>query len=243
MEKEADIQVLEEGLVLCRGFLSTEQHIDLLKMMKDFELKDSNGEWNYPDNFGNKKGRCFSSLCEVSQVIQDVAVEAKRLIENFSPIFTYEAFTHLLINAYPSSNGMAWHKDDIGRHDGDKDAPVYSLSLGNDALFYYRVTPKSPTKEILLYGGDLLVFTKPLRLMNHCVKTVYMNSFNSKGYREDYSCNERYNLTFRTCTGLSDEDYKNAQTTQYNLKRKEQFKKSRKERKKDYESSIEQFSK
>ncbi len=79
MEKE--IQLLEDGLVLCRQFLTLVEQIALLKTMKEFELKDSEGEWNYPDNIGNKKGRCFSSLDGVSHIIQNTGVEAKRLID------------------------------------------------------------------------------------------------------------------------------------------------------------------
>lgn len=117
-------------------------------------------------------------------------------------------------------------EDDIGYHDGDKNAPVYSLSLGNTALFIYRTFPKDIDHNVTLYSGDLLVFGGTMRRMQHCLKNVIIESFNG--------CNLRYNLTFRTCTGLSEESYLAAQTESYNIRRREEFKKSRKERKKYY---------
>lgn len=66
-----------------------------------------------------------------------------------------------------------------------------------------------------------------MRRMFHCLKHVITDSFH--GY------NLRYNLTYRTCSNLTEEQYLNAQTDNYNKRRTEEFNKPRKERKKNYE--------
>jgi alkylated DNA repair dioxygenase AlkB len=236
MDEPLGYEELEEGLVIYRGFLKLDEQLLLLKMMPSLRLKDSHGEWNTSDNRGNKRGRSYSRINDLPPEIKEIGQRAKDTIETMNEKFKYEEFSHLLVNAYPGKSGMAWHQDDIGKHDGERGAPVYIQSLGNDALFCYRITPKGEDKRIILRSGDLLVFTWPLRLMYHCVKEVFPNTFNERN--EMNICDARYSLTYRTTVNLTEEDYMAAQTEIYNQKREELAKKSRSERKKIYQASM-----
>ncbi len=215
---------LSKDISIYRGFITLEQQLEIINDIPTyFSLYDENKEYNYPDNKGNKKGRCFRKIVDCPSSILNKTEAMKRIMEEKNKNFTYPDFTHVLLNAYPSSIGMAWHQDDIGSHDGDEKAPVYTLSLGNSAIFIYRTFKKDIDHIVKLNSGDLLVFGGSMRRMYHCLKEVIVDSFEG--------CNIRYNFTFRTCSNLTGEEYENAQTENYNIKRKGEFGKSRKERK------------
>ena len=219
---------LSKDISIYREFLTLNEQLEMIEEIPNhFALVDKNGDYNYPDRRGNKKGRCFRKIADCPPSVLKKIKEMKRVMEEKNEVFAYPDFTHVLLNAYPSSIGMTWHQDDTGSHDGDENAPVYTLSLGNDAIFVYRTFPKDIDHVIKLNSGDLLVFGGSMRRMFHCLKEVIVNSFEG--------CNLRYNLTFRTCSNLTDEQYENAQTENYNILRKEEFVKSRKERRNNYQ--------
>lgn len=227
---------LSKDISIYRGFLTKDEQLEMINEIPDyFNILDENGEYNYPDNRGNKKGRCFRKISDCPPSVLQKVKEMKNVMEEKNKVFVYPDFTHVLLNAYPTSVGMTWHQDDIGSHDGDEKAPVYTLSLGNSAIFIYRTFPKDIDHVVTLNSGDLLVFggsvrsatCGSLRRMFHCLKTVIVDSFTE-------SFNLRYNLTFRTCSNLSEEEYNDAQTESYNKRRQEEFVKSRKERRKNY---------
>jgi len=227
MESATGYEELSKDISIYRGFLTMDEQLQMINEISPcFELFDKNGEYNYPDNKGNKKGRCFRKIDECPASMLAKTKEIKRVMEERSATFVYKDFTHVLLNAYPSSVGMAWHQDDTGSHDGDAAAPVYTLSLGNSAVFVYRTFKKDVDHIVKLNSGDLLVFGGSMRRMVHCLREVIVDSFEG--------CNLRYNLTFRTCSTLSDEEYANAQTEAYNIRRKEEFAKPRSERRKNY---------
>lgn len=220
---------LSRDIFICREFLTRDEQLEIIgEIPKYFSLFDENGEYNYPDRRGNRKGRCFRRINDCPDSVFKKTQEMKRLMEEKNKTFVYQDFTHVLLNAYPSSIGMDWHQDDVGHHDGDENAPVYTLSLGNSAIFIYRTFPKDDDHVVELHSGDLLVFGGSLRRMHHCLKKVIPDSF-------DESCNLRYNLTFRTCSNLTEEEYQEAQTEAYNVRRAGEFIKSRGERRKHYE--------
>ena len=224
---ESPIEELHQDIILYRGFLNEEeQSLWLTTFLSTFQFKDSDGVWNYPDNKGNLKGRCFRRIEDCPSFILEKLPQMKSSIESVAPSLTYPLFTHVLANLYPSEIGMAWHQDDVGQHDGDTDAPVYSLSLGNDAIFLYRERPKGPDHEILLRSGDLLVFGNTMRRMYHSVKRVLLDTY--------LYGDVRLNLTFRTCSSLTEQEYENTQTEHYNQRRAQSFTKSRKERRLEY---------
>ena len=82
-----------------------------------------------------------------------------------------------------------------GRDEADFDAPVVSLSLGDDALFRIGTLERDgPTTSIKLKSGDVLVFGGPARLAFHGIDRIYPGS--STLLREG----GRINMTLRRVT-------------------------------------------
>jgi alkylated DNA repair protein (DNA oxidative demethylase) len=79
-----------------------------------------------------------------------------------------------LVNLYRGAAKMGAHQD---RDEQAADAPVVSVSLGDDALFRFGGTArKGPTRSITLSSGDVLVFGGPARLMFHGIDRVIAGS-------------------------------------------------------------------
>jgi alkylated DNA repair protein (DNA oxidative demethylase) len=75
-----------------------------------------------------------------------------------------------LVNLYRESARMGLHQD---RDEAALDAPVLSVSLGDDALFRIGgATRKAPTRSVLLHSGDILVFGGVARLAYHGIDRV-----------------------------------------------------------------------
>ena len=79
-----------------------------------------------------------------------------------------------LVNLYRAGAHMGLHQD---RDEAALDAPVLSVSLGDDALFRIGgTTRKAPTKGIKLCSGDVLVFGGPARLAFHGIDRLVSGS-------------------------------------------------------------------
>jgi alkylated DNA repair protein (DNA oxidative demethylase) len=79
-----------------------------------------------------------------------------------------------LVNLYRAGARMGLHQD---RDEAALDAPVLSVSLGDDALFRIGgTTRKAPTKGIKLCSGDVLVFGGPARLAFHGIDRLVSGS-------------------------------------------------------------------
>jgi alkylated DNA repair protein (DNA oxidative demethylase) len=79
-----------------------------------------------------------------------------------------------LVNLYRNGARMGLHQD---RDEAALDAPVLSVSLGEDALFRIGGTSrKSPTRSIRLKSGDVVVFGGPARLAFHGIDRVMEGS-------------------------------------------------------------------
>jgi DNA oxidative demethylase len=75
-----------------------------------------------------------------------------------------------LVNLYREGARMGLHQD---RDEAALDAPVLSLSLGDDALFRIGGTSRrAPTQSLSLRSGDLLMFGGPARLAFHGIDRV-----------------------------------------------------------------------
>ncbi len=75
-----------------------------------------------------------------------------------------------LVNLYRGSAHMGLHQD---RDEAAMDAPVLSLSLGDEAIF--RIgggTRRNPTRSLKLRSGDVLMFGGPARLAFHGIDRV-----------------------------------------------------------------------
>jgi alkylated DNA repair protein (DNA oxidative demethylase) len=79
-----------------------------------------------------------------------------------------------LVNLYRGEARMGLHQD---RDEAALDAPVLSISLGDEAIF--RIggsTRRSPTQSFVLRSGDALVFGGVARLAYHGIDRVTASS-------------------------------------------------------------------
>jgi alkylated DNA repair protein (DNA oxidative demethylase) len=79
-----------------------------------------------------------------------------------------------LVNLYRDGARMGLHQD---RDEQAADAPVLSVSLGDDALFRIGgTTRRGPTQSVKLTSGDVLMFGGPARLAFHGIDRVLAGS-------------------------------------------------------------------
>jgi alkylated DNA repair protein (DNA oxidative demethylase) len=97
------------------------------------------------------------------------------LLELWSVIAEYPAQPECcLVNRYRDGAKMGLHQD---RDEAATDAPVISVSLGDDALFRFGGdTRKGSTQSVMLSSGDVLRFGGAARLMFHGIDRVVANS-------------------------------------------------------------------
>ncbi|MBV8976706.1 MAG: alpha-ketoglutarate-dependent dioxygenase AlkB [Alphaproteobacteria bacterium] len=97
-----------------------------------------------------------------------------------------------LVNLYRAGAKMGLHQD---RDEGARDAPVLSVSLGDEALFRIGGTSRrDPTRGVALRSGDVLVFGGPARLAFHGIDRV------KAGTSGQIPGGGRINLTLRRVT-------------------------------------------
>jgi alkylated DNA repair protein (DNA oxidative demethylase) len=97
-----------------------------------------------------------------------------------------------LINFYGGTAKMGLHQD---RDEADFDAPVISISLGDDCLFRIGGQERrNPTKSVRLRSGDVLVLGGDARLAFHGVDRIY------PGTSSLLADGGRINLTLRRVT-------------------------------------------
>lgn len=76
-----------------------------------------------------------------------------------------------LINYYKDTAKMGLHQD---RDEAEFEAPVVSVSLGDDCLFRIGETSRGgPTRSLRLRSGDVIVLGGPSRLRFHGVDRIY----------------------------------------------------------------------
>ncbi len=79
-----------------------------------------------------------------------------------------------LVNLYRGEARMGLHRD---QDEAPLDAPVLSVSLGDEALFRIGGTVrKGPTRSLTLRSGDVLMFGGPARLAFHGVDRIRAGS-------------------------------------------------------------------
>ena len=79
-----------------------------------------------------------------------------------------------LVNLYGEGARMGAHQD---RDEAAVDAPVVSVSLGDEAIFRFGgTTRKGPTQNVKLVSGDVLMFGGPARRMFHGIDRVIAGS-------------------------------------------------------------------
>lgn len=79
-----------------------------------------------------------------------------------------------LANLYRCGARMGLHQD---RDEVALDAPVLSVSLGDDAIFRIGgTTRRAPTRSLLLHSGDVVVFGGAARLAFHGIDRIVPNT-------------------------------------------------------------------
>ena len=115
------------------------------------------------------------------------------LIEIWNELTTYAAKPQAcLINFYSKATKLGLHRDE---DEEDFNAPVLSISLGDDCLF--RVggeNRKDPTSSLRLISGDVVVLGGKARLCYHGVDRIYF------GTSSLLKNGGRINLTLRRVT-------------------------------------------
>lgn len=79
-----------------------------------------------------------------------------------------------LVNLYRAGARMGLHQD---RDERAEDAPVLSVSLGDDAIFRIGgTTRRGPTQSVKLSSGDVLTFGGPARRAYHGIDRIVCGS-------------------------------------------------------------------
>jgi alkylated DNA repair protein (DNA oxidative demethylase) len=98
-----------------------------------------------------------------------------RLLSLWNATTTYRAPPEAcLVNRYRDDARMGLHQD---RDEEATDAPVLSVSLGDEAVF--RIggdTRKGPTRSVTLRSGDVLMFGGPARMAFHGIDRIRTGS-------------------------------------------------------------------
>jgi alkylated DNA repair protein (DNA oxidative demethylase) len=78
------------------------------------------------------------------------------------------------VNLYRGSARMGLHQD---RNEEAIDAPVLSVSLGDDAIYRIGgVGPREPTSSVKLNSGDVLVMGGKARFCRHGIDRIHAGS-------------------------------------------------------------------
>lgn len=98
-----------------------------------------------------------------------------------------------LVNLYRGPARMGLHQD---KDEKAMDAPVVSVSLGDEALFRIgSTTRREPTRSVTLSSGDVVMFGGPARLAYHGIDRI------RPGSSSLIPGGGRINLTLRRVTG------------------------------------------
>lgn len=124
------------------------------------------------------------------------------LLELWSGLTDYPAPPEAcLINYYQDSAKMGLHQD---KDEKDFNAPVLSISLGDDARFRLGGSQRSdPTTALRLSSGDVMQLRGDTRLSFHGIDKIYPETCTLLSrYPEHFPGGGRLNLTLRRVNGV-----------------------------------------
>ena len=195
------MEIIRPGVVILRGVLTHDEQMRVIDIVQRHGgLTREDGDWN----FFQKRGRTFDALSNYpqqdEQFIRDMFHRFRDKVSQApNAEIPIVGLTHVLTWWYPDQKGMGWHRDGYGGNNGDKDSPVYSLTVGNSCTFEWRPVDDETTKEsAIIESGDLIVFGGPQRMMLHRVKKIHLNTFEP--------LNVRINITFRKLDTFTKQD-------------------------------------
>jgi alkylated DNA repair protein (DNA oxidative demethylase) len=122
------------------------------------------------------------------------------LLDLWSRLTSYPAPPEAcLINHYVGTAKMGLHQD---RDEADFDAPVVSVSLGDDARFRLGGLQRTdPSETFMLQSGDVMTLEGPTRLAFHGIDKVFEGTSDAlAAYPELFAGGGRLNLTLRRVT-------------------------------------------
>ena len=202
--------VLRPGVVLIRHILDDSEQLRIVEIVKRHGgLRNEENTWNF---FG-KRGRTFDALSNYppddEAFLRACFDKMKLEVSKANGEIPAADTTHVLTWWYPDQKGMGWHTDGYGGNDGDKDTPVYSLTVGNSCIFEWKPVPPEfigvddgrkidfhlPNESTEINSGDVIVFGGTQRMMLHRVKKVLL----------DTEFDVRINITFRHLSDFSDD--------------------------------------
>jgi alkylated DNA repair protein (DNA oxidative demethylase) len=104
-----------------------------------------------------------------------------------------------LINHYVGTAKMGLHQD---RDEADFDAPVLSVSIGDDARFRLGgLSRTDPSQTFILKSGDVMMLEGPTRLAFHGIDKLFPGTSEAlAAYPELFPGGGRLNLTLRRVT-------------------------------------------
>lgn len=210
MDMGPQSSVLRPGVVLIRQLLDDAEQrriIDIVERHGGLQTEEKT--WN----FFNKRGRTFDALSNYppddEAFLRNCFEKMKHETSKTDGKIPEAGTTHILTWWYPDQKGMGWHTDGYGGNDGDKDTPVYSLTVGNSCIFEWKPVPPEfettdngrdinfhyENESAEIRSGDVIVFGGPQRMMLHRVKKVLL----------DTEFDVRINITFRHLSDFTDD--------------------------------------
>jgi len=221
---EENVRVIAPGFVYIKQALTQQEQIFWTEYALEVGNNPTQGFWNreiHPDGTITlipnliSRSRIYDAITaykdpeSVTTLCQSLVRKARE-VDSQMPLMSP---THLLILLYTSSEGMYWHSDnDV--NDGDNDHPIVSVSLGNSCDFGYRLDNTDEAGlHMTLESGDVLVWGGPLRMLQHTVFKVFLNTC------PDYLPlnNTRLNFTFRDAPNMigKEDEWRTPTDTRY----------------------------
>ena len=175
------IEVIEPGLVILRGFVDDDACRRIARMAKVTGSVDRREDGFYSVcpasgqrtlNTGEARGRLYDRAERFAPFgVLPRAAAAVAAARRADPAMPPMACSHVLLNMYVSSEGLAWHRD-IYENDGRSDRPVVNLSVGAACVFGFKHRDTDEERTVTLRSGDVLLFGGPCRLIKHAVLDV-----------------------------------------------------------------------
>ena len=134
------VEVIQPGLAVVRGALSSEEQVHLATYATSEPLKDRFFTPTGVPNSARTRGRIFDAIStfpdahRLAALSHGIIATAHAADATLRPVYP----THLLLLLYTAARGMGYHRDD-GDNDGDGDAPIVSVTIGTGCLFGVRV--------------------------------------------------------------------------------------------------------
>jgi len=220
-----DQSSLPPGVVLLRGWLSIEEQVEIIRVLRD--LGKGQGGF-YTPSYGPGQSMHLRMMClgkhweprshsyedvrsshdgatppTIPPILHDVCIKAA---EQCVQVSQREQGVRLpsispdicLVNYYEKTGRLGLHQDkDESSESLCKGIPVVSLSIGDTADFVMSRTHDEEPQTVQLYSGDALVFGGPSRLIYHGVPKVYPGTAPLQLLEATGMRTGRINLTFR----------------------------------------------